>query len=87
MGLFAAKTRNKKRAAALSEVKKQKATGLFVDLCATRVSTNTIINLVKFNHVVKIFYKIQKVPMNPSFPLNSNLCPLERQIWLIVVSC
>ena len=31
--------------------------------------------------------KIRKVATNPTFPLNFNFCPLERQIWLIVVSC
>lgn len=60
MDLFAAKSRNKKRVEALSEVKKQKATGLFVYLCVTRGSKNTINNLVYFVNVVKIFIVYQK---------------------------
>lgn len=41
LDLFQTKSRNKKRAAALSEVKKQKATGLFVELRETRLFKKT----------------------------------------------
>lgn len=55
-------TRNKKRAAALSEVNKQKAMLLFVEISVTRVcSHHIIINLVRHPFVGSIGIKHKKL--------------------------
>lgn len=86
-GFVCGGTRNKKRAAALSEVNKQKATVLFVEISPTRVRPHHVMTNLVDNACCQYWNKTQEVAMKQTFPLNSNFCPLERQIRFIVVSC